>query len=64
MPKMKTRKSLTNRFRITKTGKVLRRQAFARHLKAGKSKKHLRNLKKVIQLKGYYAKKIRRAMGK
>ena len=63
MPKLKTRKSLTKRLKITKTGKILRRQAFRRHLKAGKSKKRLRNLKRIIELKGYYAKKIRKSAG-
>jgi len=64
MPKLKTRKSLINRFRITKSGKVLRRQGFRRHLKANKSAKRLRNLKKTIELTGFYAKKVRKAMGK
>ena len=64
MPKQKTRKSLTKRFRITKKGKVLRRQAFRRHLKASKSKKRLRNLKKIIELKGPMAKKIKKVLGK
>lgn len=64
MPKFKTRKSLANRFRITKSGKVLRRQAFRRHLKAGKSQSRLRNLKRSKEIKGYYAKKLRKAMGK
>ncbi|MFH1863301.1 MAG: 50S ribosomal protein L35 [bacterium] len=63
MPKLKTRKSLIKRFKITKTGKILRRQASRRHLKAGKSKKRLRNLKRIIELKGYYTKKIRKAAG-
>lgn len=64
MPKLKTRKSLTKRFRITKSGKVLRRQGFRSHLKAGKSKNRLRNLKKVIELRGHMAKKIKKALGK
>jgi len=63
MPKVKTRKSLVRRFKITKTGKIIRRQAFRRHLKAGKSRKRLRNLKRVKEVKGFYAKKLRRAMG-
>ena len=63
MGKLKTRKSITSRFRITKTGKVLRRQGFRRHLKANKSKKRLTNLKKVVELKGFYAKKIKKALG-
>ncbi len=64
MAKRKVRKSITNRFKVTKTGKVMRRQGFRRHLKASKSSKQLRNLKKTIELKGYYAKKVRKAVGK
>lgn len=63
MPKQKTRKSLTRRFRVTKTGKILRKQAFRRHLRAKKSKKKLTNLKKKIEVKGFYAKKLKKAMG-
>ena len=60
---MKGRKSIVKRLKITKNGKVMRRQSFRRHLKAGKTSKRLRNLKRVIELKGYYAKKIRKATG-
>lgn len=63
MAKRKVRKSITNRFRITKNGKVMRRQGFRRHLKSSKSSKQLRNLKKVKELKGFYAKKVKRAVG-
>jgi len=63
MKKMKTRKSLTKRFRITKKGKVLRRQSFRGHLKVKKSRKKLRNLKRVIPLKEPYAKKVKKALG-
>ena len=63
MPKLKTRKSLIKRFRITKNGKIMRRQSFRRHLKSHKSKKQLKNLKKSVQLKGFYAKKIHKATG-
>jgi len=42
----------------------MRRQGFRRHLKGSKSSKQLRNLKKTIELKGYYAKKVRKAVGK
>ncbi|MDP3994813.1 MAG: 50S ribosomal protein L35 [bacterium] len=64
MPKLKTRKSLVKRFKITKTGKILRRQASGRHLKTGKSKKRLRNLKRTVEVTGFYAKKIHKATGK
>lgn len=61
---MKTRKSLTNRLTITKNGKIMRRQSFRRHLKAAKSAKRLRNLKKTIEMKGYFAKKVHKFTGK
>jgi large subunit ribosomal protein L35 len=64
MPKIKTKKALTNRLRITKNGKVLRRQSFRRHLKAAKSKKQLRNLRKTIALTGPMARKVKRFLGK
>lgn len=64
MTKMKTRKSIKKRFRITKTGKVLRRQGFKRHLNVKKSSKKKRSLKKVVLTKKTHAKKIRKIMGK
>ena len=62
MIKHKSRKSLTKRFKITKNGKILRRQAFRRHLKASKSKKRLSNLSRFVEVKGFYAKKLKKAM--
>lgn len=63
MTKMKTRKSIVKRFRITKKGKVLRRQAFAGHLNVKKSKKRKRRLKRIVEVKGKYAKKIIKRSG-
>jgi ribosomal protein L35 len=60
MPKVKSRKIITSRLRLTKNGKLLRRQSFRRHLKASKSKKRLKNLKRIIELKGPLAKKIKK----
>gem|GEM_PF-501621 len=62
MTKHKTRKSLTKRFKITKNGKILRKQAFRRHLNAKKTKKRLTNLKKSVRVGGFYAKKLKKAM--
>lgn len=64
MGKMKTKKSLTNRLTITKNGKIMRRQSFRRHLKAAKSAKQLRNLKKTIEMTGYFAKKVHKFTGR
>ena len=63
MPKQKTRKSVTRRFRVTKTGKVMRRRSFARHLNEKKSSSRKRSLKKVVQTKKSYAKRIKKALG-
>lgn len=63
MPKQKTRKSATKRFKITKTGKILRRQGFSRHLRAKRSKAKKRNQKKSVLVTGFYAKKLRKALG-
>ncbi len=64
MPKQKTRKSLTRRFKVTKTGKVLRRQGFKRHLNAKKSRKKKRSLKRVVHVDKSHARKIRKVLGK
>ncbi len=64
MPKIKTKKLLTNRLRFTKNGKVLRRQSFRRHLKASKSAKRLRNLKRQTTLVSHIAKKVKKYLGK
>lgn len=64
MNKVKTKKSLTTRLKITKNGKVLRRQSFRRHLKASKSSKQLRGLKRVLNVTGYLAKKVRKVVGR
>jgi large subunit ribosomal protein L35 len=45
MPKMKTNKSASKRFKKTATGKVLRNTAYHRHLLTGKSRKRKRQLR-------------------
>lgn len=47
MPKMKTKKSIVKRFRITGTGKLKRSKAFKQHILTKKSAKRKRNLRKV-----------------
>ncbi len=46
MPKMKTCKGISKRFRKTKKGKLIFRRAFGRHLMTGKSSKRKRKLRK------------------
>lgn len=59
---MKTRKSITKRFKITKTGKILRRATGQDHYRAKKSKKKKRLMKKWIPLAKWEAKKIRKLL--
>lgn len=58
MPKIKTRKGASKRFRITKNGKVMRRRQNARHLQTNKTKSHQRRMKRTGFLKGNFKKKI------
>lgn len=45
MGKMKTRKSAAKRYKLTATGKLMRRHAGQKHLLVGKSAKRVRALK-------------------
>jgi len=64
MTKAKTRKSLVKRFKITKSGKVLRRAVGQDHLLAKKSSAKKRALKKLVEMSPSEAKKIKKLMGK
>jgi len=57
---MKTRKSITKRFKITKTGKVLRRATGQDHLRAKKSGKFVRNNRKWVAVTGPLAKQVKK----
>ncbi len=46
MPKIKTNKAASKRFRFTGTGKVKRSRAFVNHILTKKSKKRKRQLRK------------------
>lgn len=63
MPKMKTRKIVAKRFKITGTGKIMRRKQNSRHLRVNKSKKAIRNYRVPVEVKGKMAKKIKRMLG-
>jgi large subunit ribosomal protein L35 len=63
MPKQKTRKSISKRFKVTAKGKLVRRRAFRRHLNVGKSSKRLRSLRRPKTVRGAYAKKLTKALG-
>ena len=46
MPKLKTRKSVAKRVKVTKKKKILRSKAGRRHLLSGKAKKRKRKLRR------------------
>ncbi|MBL7158932.1 50S ribosomal protein L35 [Candidatus Microgenomates bacterium] len=60
--KAKTKKIVQKRFRITKTGKVLRRGQMIRHLKANKSKSQIRRQKRIKKVKGKFVKIIKKLL--
>lgn len=61
--KIKSRSIVKKRFKITSTGKVLRRTPEMRHLRRRKSKKQIRRYRQYIEVTGVMAKKIRRMLG-
>ena len=46
MRKLKTSKSVSKRFKVTKKGKIKRAKAFTGHLLSGKKRKRKRSLKR------------------
>lgn len=60
MDKLKTKKAITKRFKITKTGKVMRRAVGQDHGLAKISGKRTRKLRRWIQISGPEAKVIKR----
>jgi large subunit ribosomal protein L35 len=61
--KQKVRRSALRRFKITGTGKVMRRSQGMRHLRANKSKKQIRRYKVPVEVTGTVAKKIKQMLG-
>lgn len=61
--KQKTRKGVSSRFKITGTGKVLRRVQNMRHLRRKKSAKAKRNYRIPVEVQGKFARKIKRMLG-
>jgi len=62
MPKQKTRKALTKRFRITRKGKVMHNKGGKSHLQSSKSADRRRGLRKKTALTKGEAGKVKKAM--
>jgi len=64
MPKMKTHSGANKRFRLTGTGKVMRRRANRNHLFEHKPSTRTRRLAKEVLLSPADTKKMKRLLGK
>ncbi len=64
MPKMKTHRGAAKRFKVTGTGRILRRKAFRAHLLEKKPSKRTRRLKKMSELTGGDRKHAERLLGR
>jgi large subunit ribosomal protein L35 len=63
MPKMKTDRGAAKRFKITGTGKIMRRKAFRSHILEKKSSVRTRRLGREAQVTGGDAKQVRKMLG-
>ena len=62
---MKTKKIVRNRFKITKTGKVMHRVQGARHLRRKKSKSRQRRQDRPMEVKNIkYSTDVKRLLGR
>lgn len=59
MPKMKTKKALAKRVKVTGSGKLKRSHAYVSHFAANKSHKQKRNLRKSTLISGSDFKRIK-----
>ena len=64
MPKMKTHRGAAKCFKVTGTGRILRRKAFRAHLLEKKASKRTRRLARPSELLGGDKKHIDRLLGR
>lgn len=62
MPKMKTKKGVKKRFKITKKGRIKRSQEGKSHILTKKSQKRKRNLKKPAYVDSTFEGKIKKLL--
>jgi len=61
--KLKPNKAVSKRFKVTGTGKVVRRKAFSSHLRSGRSAKRKRQIGRPAIMCENLARNMRRLMG-
>ena len=64
MPKIKTSKTAAKRFKITGTGKILRRKAYRDHLLEHKPTRRTRRLGREAEVTGGDKKRVKRMLGR
>ena len=64
MPKMKTHSGAKKRFKITRTGKIRRRQAFLNHILEKKSPERKRRLGRMATVSPADEKNVRKLLGR
>jgi large subunit ribosomal protein L35 len=64
MPKQKTHSGAKKRFKVTGTGKILRRRAMASHLFEKKSPKRKRSFRKDVPLAPSDVKTLKKLLGR
>lgn len=63
MPKLKISKTVRDRFKVTKNGKILRRKIGMRHLRGSKRRTIIRRGKEPILVTGRLEKKLKKLLG-
>ncbi len=63
MPKMKSHRGAAKRFRVTGTGKIIRRKGYGSHLLTKKTAKRKRTYSQPLEVSGPDRKKVKRLIG-
>ena len=63
MPKMKTHRGAAKRFKVTGSGKIMRRKAFRAHLLEKKTSTRTRRLGRTAELTGGDRKEVKKLLG-
>lgn len=63
MPKMKSHRAAGKRFKVTGSGKIMRRRGFRSHLLRKKSSRRTRRLDRLAEVKGGQRRHVERQLG-
>lgn len=63
MPKMKTNRGAAKRFKVTGSGRIKRKKAYASHILTKKSTKRIRKLRQQAGISSADSKRVNRMLG-